>query len=345
MQTSASKPQHANLPEYAYLETGAQWDYEGEWPKNMLLLFDGVTVLLPDAEEEWFRSRDEALIAGLEEHNVLSLVRPEDVVDEEACHSIVSSTLELLDTEQVKNLSRDGQVMEFYISKFGAAVDCRLVEALLEELKQRDLATPLFSKQSIAVHPVLGVLILGEIAKHVVRYGESQGFDLYPSTDRDQLHRMVKDCGGEINVSEVCKVVATDIEAAGIELGSVPVDEIVAFRREHRELLNRYRLGLMAAAEELANRDKRYEETLLKERRDRFETDKAEISRCYREWLKGKGRLGMGLVGVIGNLAMKNYLGVPKSLIKTASGLSSPKPPSTTRMTYLLAAGQRFGSV
>lgn len=352
MNPAVPPPAPVALPEYAYLETGAHWDQDGEWPKNMLLLFDGVTVLLPEREEEWFRSRDEALIAGLEEHNVLSLVRPEQVVDKEACDSIVMSTLDLLSTEQVKRLAKPSEPMEFYISKFGAAVDSRLVDDLVEELKKRELATPLFSKHSVAMHPVLGVLVLGEIAKHVVRHGLTNGYDLFPSTDNGQLHRMVKERGGEIDVSATTKVIASDFEAAGIELGAVPVDEIVSFRQEHRDLLNRYRLGLMEAAEELVLRADKYEQTLLKERRERFATDKAAVERYYREWLKGKARLGMGVVGALGHLALmesygatKHAIGAAKSLVKAIPGLSSPTPPATTRMTFLLAAGQRFGTL
>ncbi len=310
----------------------------------MLLLFDGVAILLPEQEKEWFYQQDEAVIAGLEEYEVLRCIRPEAVVDRQACDEVVMRTLNLLGSEELKRLPRNHQSMEFYLSKFGSAIDPDLVQDLLTELRKSDLVAPLFSSHSVAIHPALGVLILSEVGRHVIRHARSQRIELFPSTDRLQLHTLIREAGGLVPLGPATRIIATDMEAAGVSLGSVPIDEIIAFRREHHDLLNRYRLGIMEAAQDFAASGTRFEETLLRERREQFEANKASIDGHYRAWLKSRARVGIGFVGAVGNLVTGNY---PGAAISAASAMTvtSPTPLATTRMTFLIAAGQKFGTL
>lgn len=310
----------------------------------MLLLFDGIAVLLPEQEREWFCRQDEALIAGLKEHGALRCIRPEDAVDRQACHEIVIQTLNLLSSKEVQQLPRDDPSMEFYISKFGHAIDPDLIQDLLGELRNHNLARSLFSPHSVAMHPALGVLILSEVGRHVIRYAQSQGIDVFPSTDKPELHDFIRRAGGSVSLSHTTKIVATDMQAAGISLGSVPIDEIVSFRREHQDLLNRYRLGITEAAHDFEVGGHRLEDTLLRERRERLEASKASIDGYFRAWLKDKARVGIGLLGAVVNLAAGNPIGAGLSVAGTMAG-TSPTPPVINRMSYIISAGQRFGTL
>ncbi len=46
------------------------WD-RGDWVKNLILFFDGVALLVPEYMKDKPRILDPAIVAGLEQHNLL----------------------------------------------------------------------------------------------------------------------------------------------------------------------------------------------------------------------------------------------------------------------------------
>jgi hypothetical protein len=56
--------------EIAYYYPNPMWD-RGDWVKNLILFFDGVALLVPEYMKDKPRILDPAIVAGLEQHNLL----------------------------------------------------------------------------------------------------------------------------------------------------------------------------------------------------------------------------------------------------------------------------------
>ncbi len=63
-------------------------------------------------------------------------------------------------------------------------------------------------------------------------------------------------------------VVSLDMQAVGVDLGSVPIDEILSFRAENREAYRKYSRNLRLCIDDLGRMRPQEQQALLEERQE-----------------------------------------------------------------------------
>jgi len=96
----------------------------------MLLFFEKVAVLVPTAEQDSFERSDEAVIAGLREHDVLRVLRPHELVDTNASHRIIQQLRETAERMPEVAETDPGAPMLLYLEKLGSGPEADQVKTL-----------------------------------------------------------------------------------------------------------------------------------------------------------------------------------------------------------------------
>ncbi|MCC6425616.1 MAG: hypothetical protein IT435_02225 [Phycisphaerales bacterium] len=325
------------LARTAYYTDGIAWG-RFNWPKSMLLFFEKVAVLVPDAEQDSFERSDEAVIAGLREHDVLRVLRPTDLVDSNASNRIIKQVRDA--ANKIPDAADPDAPMLLYLEKLGNGPEAEQVKELANQLHEAGVAKPFVYGQSMIIRPGLGYLVLDAIAREASRTGQRLGLDLHPSrcvgTQRDlfPVHRRIDMCPG-------ATVVHTDLEEVGVDLGSVPIGEILDFKKQNADLLDRYRVGLREFSSRLAEAPFPDRDILLRERRESIRETQDQLKSAYRDWRK-LAAIGLGLGGVAWTVSTGDLVGGGLALGAAGIEMLPSSGPLPTRLTYLVKAAQTF---
>jgi hypothetical protein len=89
--------------EIAYYYPNPMWG-RGDWIKNLILFFDGVALLVPEYMKDKPSIQDPAIVAGLEQHNLLHMLQPETVVDATATAQLAGAMREIIESGRLDSL-------------------------------------------------------------------------------------------------------------------------------------------------------------------------------------------------------------------------------------------------
>ena len=134
-------PENQELPEIAYYYPEPYWR-SGEWVKNLLLFFDGVSLLIPEYMKADRHEILERHIAGpLESEGLLHVLEPEQFVDASASEHLYSAVTSLLDSGALQPLIEDktSAFAEISYSRVGGFGHRRLADDLIDRLKNLGL--------------------------------------------------------------------------------------------------------------------------------------------------------------------------------------------------------------
>jgi hypothetical protein len=125
--------------EIAYYYPNPMWD-RGDWVKNLILFFDGVALLVPEYMKEKPRIIDPAIVAGLEQHNLLHMLQPEMVIDATATAQLAGAMSEIIESGRLDSLPAESDFHELSMSRLGYFGNEDLATELFKKLKKRGLA-------------------------------------------------------------------------------------------------------------------------------------------------------------------------------------------------------------
>lgn len=126
------------------------------------------------------------------------------------------------------------------MSRMGYYGDQGLAQMLFEELETRGLARKSQDGVSIPLHPAIRYLILVLLARILRPRGPSMGLDLSPATDQPRIVRALTEFLELPTAPSAGHVVALDLQTVSVDLSAVPLDEVLGFRVEHREVHRNY---------------------------------------------------------------------------------------------------------
>ena len=206
---------------------------------------------------------DQAVIAGLNEHGLFHVLRPETVVDSDAAHKLETAMTEIMESGALDSLSKENTAFhQLSRSRLGGDGDTHLATEIFEKLKARNLAKDSEDGVSIPMHPKVRSLVLILLAQILRPQGEKLGLDLAPATDQPLLVNALCELLSRLpSAPSHGHVITFDMKTVGVDLGRVPIDEVLAFRKEtfadHREYSLAVRkfvreLGEMPAKEQAA---------------------------------------------------------------------------------------------
>jgi hypothetical protein len=296
--------------------------------KNLLLFFDGVALLVPEYMTERPGFLDPALVEGLREHKLLHILEPESLMDQQAAEALATQLADLLASGALDHLGAwDGPYQELSRSRMGSVADEGLAGMLVEELEARSLAKPSIDGVSIPMHPVVRNLVLVLLSQLLRPAGRRAGLDLCPATDRPAMHRGLGELLGLPGMPTAASVVALDLQVVGVDVASVPLDELLAYRAEHTADYQAYARNVRKFMRELS--------VLPQEERGNAFDDRAaetadlarQLQEASRAWWKRPAGVGLGLAGAAWTVATGDIVG--GLLAGTAGAVTAFSDPST----------------
>lgn len=327
------------LAQIAYYYPEPIWE-DGNWAKNLLLYFDGISILVPEYMTDRILSHDEAVTSGLINAGLLHILRPEKIVEKDVAKHLVQRIENLLYSGALDNL----QPGEFHrISYSRAGFKNFDAAAAIELLQEKGLALQSDDGVSIPMHPTVRTAYLVFLSEIISESVETTGMALYPTTDIIDLHTSKAALLDSPAFPSMGHVVMSDLYQIGLDLGSVPIDEILDFKKSHGKEFQHYSQGLREHVTSLAAMD-RNQRLLASDSRD--EELKQQLSEIRRVAKKNGFKLASFALSVISAVASAasgnpfpaaaSATGALSSLIGGLSGASK------ARSSYLLAARDQF---
>lgn len=329
-------------PEVAFYYPNPMW-YSGDWVKSLILFFDGIGLLVPSYMKDRPELTDPAIVAGLQEHGLLHVLEPETVVDTAATEKLASSMTDIITSGALDRLATEGtEFAELSYSRLGGYGDRGLANMIHAELKSRGLARDTTDGFSIPMHPMVRSLVLVLLAQILRPHGEQLGIELSPATDRPEIVDALKELLSLPEAPSAGHVVASDLRLVGVDLGAVPMDEVLSFRRDHLDQHKAYARAVRRFVRELSLLGDQDRATALAEREEEL-TDMAHSlsSNASKAW-KQPASFALSVAGAAWTLTTGDPLGAILATGAAMAGYSSNSANEVGAYSYLFDARRRY---
>ncbi len=307
------------LPEVAFYYPN-QYIFNPDWVKNLILFFDGIGMLIPNYMEEHSRLDDLAIITGLKEHGLFHVIEPEAAVDKDATRELVLMLKNIINSGALDKLNRETSAFgSISRSRLGFYGDPELAQTIFEELRSHGLAKDTEDGgYSIPIHSAVRSLILVLLA-HILRpQGQKQGLDLSPATDRpnlvDALEELVS-ISSTPTTTTIGDIIAFDMNTVGVDLELIPIDEVLAFRKEHYSEHRNYTLCARKFVRELSCMEYRERDQVFEARQEELESIASDLRKLARKAWQKRASFALSLAGAA--LSAEN----PLAGLLTAAGV------------------------
>ncbi len=332
-------------PDFAFYYPGQHWR-DVNWIKNLVCFFDGIAILIPYDMPNPLRCDDDPVTWALEDHKLIKVIRPEEIIDKKAIEAlaetfgkiITSGRLDHLMKGRAKN-TRKADFEALAKAKLGVHINEELANSIFQTLYSQRLAYDPGDGISIGMDRTVLALVLVLLA-HILRpKGQDMGITLSPATDQ----RKVVNVLGEILKPEssspaVGDIVSFDMAKVGIDFGTVPIDEILDFRQQHRLQHRDYILSVRKFARELSLMPPDERKAKFEQRQEELKALSHDLRRIYRSSWKTPFSFAIGLAGA----AWAAYKGDPiagaLAALTAAPALIPDKPKEVGVYSYLISA-------
>lgn len=343
--SSNSKPDLP--PEVAYYYPEWHWrpDDHG-WIKSLLLFFDQIALLVPDYKRFEPANRDPALAGALLDAGLLRIIEPERFVDADMTTSLAETMVTIIEAGAFDDLQRRDDFAELSMSRAGYVGEPEVAENVVRLLRDRNLARETVDGWSIPMHPSVRSTYLVLLAQLARRGGERWGLDLHPATNRPEAHDVLTRTLGLPPMPSRGRIVDFDLAVVSLDLGPVPLDEVLSFRTEHQAAHRKYMSNLRSFCRELGEIESEPDRLRLLEDR-RAELQEAANDLKQRSWKafrqpKNVGGFGLGLVGAGIGLATGGVPAAAAAAVGAQLVRLLPDRAPESVYSYLFAARRQF---
>jgi hypothetical protein len=198
------------------------------------------------------------------------------------------------------------------------------VDDLLDELVERGLAKTSEDGVSVPMHPAVRstyLLLLAQLARET---GQRQGLDLHPVASARKVAHGFRDLLEVAPMPSRGHVVDLDLQVVGVDLETIPLDEVLDFKRDSAGAHRRYRQNLRSFMAELSLLEPVDRERALADRRAELEEEAADLRRrTFEAWRSPKalGGFGLGLAGAVWSVATANPVPAALALLGAGFGM------------------------
>ncbi|MCY4328123.1 MAG: hypothetical protein OXC53_11120 [Rhodobacteraceae bacterium] len=333
------------MSDTAYYYPAPFWELqETEWLKSLLLFFDDIAILLPDYMHGRHVTADPVLAGPLAERKLLQVLEPKEWLDQEATERLAEIIVELLAHGVFDGLPESSHFAELSQSRMGYGADVELASFLVDELQQRGLAKPSEDGVSIPLHPMVRttiLVILGQLSREL---GKRRGMTIHPTTNNFET---ISDLIQTLSIHTLPSrqhVVALDLEPVAFDLSSVPLDDVLQFRKEHQHAYQKYMRDLRRFMMELAEVNESEErESLLLERREEISDSAHELQQMGRRALrKNLVSWSLGIAGGVWSCSNGDPISIALSALGVISGSVPSGGDQFGAYTYIFNIGKTF---
>ena len=337
-------------PDFAFYYPGQYW-LDVDWVKNLICFFDGIAMLIPEYMEDHLGFDDETIISGLKKHNLFHVIRPEEVVDAKATEALTEALIEIIISGRLDHLTKgsdkDAKQSDFgslSMSRLGYYGDEDLADVIFQELKSRGLAEDSIDGVSIPMHRAVRALILVLLAQILRPRGESMGLTLSPTTDQPQLVNALSEImlKTESSSPTVGDIVSFDMDKVGVDLGPVPMDEVLDFRQQNYCQHRDYILSVRTFARELSHMPSDEREARFEQRQEELKALSHDLRRIYRSSWNTRLPFALSLAGAAWAATQGDPIAGALTALAAVSTLIPDEPTEVECYSYLISARQRF---
>lgn len=330
------------LPEVAFYYPNPFWS-NGDWIKNLILFFDGVGLLVPDYMKDRVEGSDPAIVTGLREHGLLHVFEPEKLVDKSASTRLAEAMVDIIASGALDALAKDGsRFAELSYSRLGGYGDEGLAAMIRDELIQRGLARKSEDGKSIPMHPMIRSLVLVLLSQILREPGRALGFDLAPATDRPALVEALRELLSLPQSPSTGRVVAFDMTTVGVDVGPIPMDEVLAFRKEHLEQHRKYIRSVRLFVHQLSTMPPDGQALAFEQRQEELDDLASALRKLSRKAWKQPASFGLSMVGAGWTLATGNPIGAALAGAGALLRLGGSGKVETGAYSYLFNARSKY---
>lgn len=332
----------------AYYYPAPYWGIrEGGWVKSLLLFFDKVSILLPEYMYGRHHTADPVLAEPLEDRGLLEVLEPNKWIDEEMARNLAEAVNGLIANGVFDNLSKEVHFHELSRSRMGYGADVDLAESLVSELRAKGLAKPSEDGVSIPLHPAVRTTILVILAQLARSAGNKQNLSVHPATNEVLALQDLIDTLSRERMPSRESVIAFDLEPVSFNMDSIPLDELLQFRDEHRDAHRAYIRDLRGFMAELADINFPEErKNLLLQRRQDIAESAHDLQRSTRRALgRNLPSWSFGIAGSVWSATTGDPLGLvlgALGLVSGVLGLNASDSNKVSAYSYLFQAGRTF---
>ena len=292
-------------PEVAFNYPGQYWR-DPDWIKNLILFFDGIAMLIPEYIRVSGKFDDEPIIVSLKEHGLFQVIRPEESVGKQETEQLAEAFVEIITSGRLDHLTKKpvsradrSSFGSLSRSRLGHNGDNELADLIFKELKERNLADDSEDGVSIPMHMTVCALVLILLAQILRSRGESMGVTLSPVTDRAHLVTGLSEiiASPTSSPSSVGEIVSFDMAMVGVDLASIPMDEVLDFRRQNYSLHRNYSISVRTFARDLSFMPADEREAEFEKRQDELDDAARAIKKANWKAWRSPASFGISLMG------------------------------------------------
>jgi hypothetical protein len=337
--------ERSTIPDVAFYYPGPVW-YSGDAIKNLLLFFDGIGLLVPHYLLDKPERMDPALALPLREKGLLHLIEPEEHVDADATKQLAETLREVIASGAFDELAQaDAVFHELSMSRLGFYGDAEIAEDLFNELKRIGLVKNSEDGVSIPMRREVRVFILVLLAQLLRPKGNALGVALTPATDRPELVQALSELLDAPALPSAGHVVTSDLLTVGVDLSLVPLDEVLDYRQQNREIYRQYARNVRAFVRDLAGVSAPDRTSALADRQEELAELSNDLRRASRAAWKRPASFALSGGGAVWTATTGDPLGALLALGAFATGLETGQTNSAGAFSFLFSAPgrHRFG--
>jgi hypothetical protein len=337
-QEMVSIPPVSGTPDLAFYYPAFMW-HNSDWVKNIVLFVDGIALLVPAYMHDRPYRFDPAIATGRQEHNLLTILEPESFIDQQSAELLVSQLTDLIASGSLDAIANDKVPFgELSYSRLGGMADPGLANMIIEELEKRHLARPTEDGVSIPVHPRVHSLVLVLLAQILRAPGKARGLNLHPATDRPHDHEAIKEILQLPALPSTGHVVSLDLQTVGVDLGPVPLDEVLDFRRENGIKYRRYAQNLRELVQRISSAPAEDQQEALRLRQQQIRDASEELAQAAEQAWRRPLTLFLGIAGAFWSIMAGDPIGGFLSAGTAIAEASQSGPAEAGAYSYLFTA-------
>jgi hypothetical protein len=305
-----------------------------------------VAVLLPRLSPQhgaWRQRIDPILGEPLLDAHLLHILKPEEIIDQEVADRFGSVLTQCIVRGDFDNLTDDDEFEWLSGSRMAASVDSELAEKLIDELRSRGLVreviTPAVSSSeteqrmdrfSVLMNSVVRRIVLTFWAQALRQPAERRGLDLQPITSQLAFADNFKKLLSSPAMPTEGDIVNFDLEQVTLDLSTVPLSDVLAFREQHGAEYRAYMHSLRQFMYSLRGLSGVEFRRAFQDRRDELADSADKLRRVARRyWRKNLSLFALSLLGAGLSIPTAGMLGAGLSVGSSADRLASPTFPHT----------------
>jgi len=329
------------MSDIAFYYPGHIW-YDTDRIKSMLLFYDGIGLLIPEYKQGEPEALDPVLAAPLREQNLLHYFVADEVIDEAAATELANAVGNLIEGGSLDLLMKEDTAFHsLSMSRLGFSGSRVLAEKLFERLKSMGLAKESEDGSSIPMHPTVRYLILVLLSQILRAPSAKKGIDLAPITDRHEIIASLTELLNIPNAPSAGKVIEFDLQSVSADLSTIPLDEVLDFRKQNIEPHKLYMRSLRKFAREISLLPEPDQDSAITDRQAELDDYAADIKRISRKAWRKPATIGLGLAG-----AAWAATGDPLSALFALGGIAATEfgagRENLDAYSYMISVGKRF---